>query len=36
MHPSTDEKPFLYVPETISEEAQEFLRTLKDSALAPA
>jgi monoterpene epsilon-lactone hydrolase len=29
-------EPFLHIPETVSKEAQEFLRTLKDPAQAPA
>ena len=33
---TTDEKPFVHIPETVSAEAQAFLRTLKDPALAPA
>ncbi len=36
MPPSAGEETFLYVPETVSKEAQEFLRMLKDPALAPA
>lgn len=32
----TEQTPFLHIPETVSKEAQEFLRTLKDPALAPA
>ena len=32
----TPQEPFLHVPETVSKEAQEFLRTLKDPAQAPA
>jgi hypothetical protein len=34
--PTTQQKPFLNIPETVSKEAQEFMRTLKDPALAPA
>jgi epsilon-lactone hydrolase len=30
------QKPFLHIPETVSKEAQEFLRNLKDPAQAPA
>jgi monoterpene epsilon-lactone hydrolase len=33
--PTTQQKPFLNIPETVSKEAQEFMRTLKDPALAP-
>ncbi|HEY6304386.1 MAG TPA: alpha/beta hydrolase [Terriglobales bacterium] len=29
------QEPFLHIPETVSKEAQDFLRTLKDPALAP-
>jgi epsilon-lactone hydrolase len=32
---ATPHKPFLNIPETVSKEAQKFLRTLKDPALAP-
>jgi acetyl esterase/lipase len=32
----TDERPFLHIPETVSKEAQEFLRSLKDPAQNPA
>ncbi len=32
----TQQTPFLHIPETVSKEAQEFLRTLKDPAQAPA
>jgi hypothetical protein len=32
---TTADKPFLNIPETVSKEAQQFLRTLKDPALAP-
>jgi hypothetical protein len=35
MQQTTDEKPFLHIPETVSEEARAFLRSLKDPALAP-
>jgi len=28
--------PYVHIPETISRQAQEFLRTLKDPALTPA
>ena len=33
---TTQQEPFLHIPETVSKEAQEFLRTLKDPAQAPA
>lgn len=33
--PTSPQKPFLNIPETVSKEAQEFLRTLKDPALTP-
>ena len=36
MATATEEKPFLHIPETVSKEAQEFLSSLKDPALAPA
>ena len=36
MPSSAGEKTFLYVSETVSKEAQAFLRTLKDPALTPA
>ena len=32
----TQQEPFLHIPETVSKEAQEFMRTLKDPAQAPA
>jgi acetyl esterase/lipase len=35
MQATADEKPFLHIPETVSKEARDFLRTLKDPALAP-
>jgi monoterpene epsilon-lactone hydrolase len=35
MQQTTDSKPFLHIPETVSEVAQAFLRTLKDPALTP-
>lgn len=35
MPSTTDQKTFLNIPETVSKEAQEFLRTLKDPALSP-
>jgi monoterpene epsilon-lactone hydrolase len=35
MASTTEQKPFLNIPETVSEEAQQFLRTLADPALAP-
>jgi monoterpene epsilon-lactone hydrolase len=31
-----DNQPYVHIPETISQQAQEFLRTLKDPALIPA
>jgi monoterpene epsilon-lactone hydrolase len=31
----THAEPFLHIPETVSKQAQDFLRTLKDPALAP-
>lgn len=33
--PTTDQETFLNIPGTVSTEAQEFLRTLKDPALSP-
>lgn len=36
MNSTTQQETFLHIPETVSEEAQEFLRSLKDPALAPA
>ncbi len=36
MSSPTPQEPFLHIPETVSKEAQEFLRTLKDPAQAPA
>lgn len=35
MQSTTEQQPFLNIPETVSEEAQEFLRTLTDPALTP-
>jgi len=35
MSSPTPQEPFLHIPETVSKEAQEFLRTLKDPAQAP-
>lgn len=35
MPSASEQKPFLNIPETVSKEAQEFLRTLKDPALSP-
>jgi acetyl esterase/lipase len=35
MPSATEQKPFLNIPETVSKEAQEFLRMLKDPALTP-
>jgi len=32
----TQQHPYVNVPETVSKEAQEFLRTLRDPALMPA
>jgi monoterpene epsilon-lactone hydrolase len=32
----TQQQPFLHIPESVSKEAQEFLRTLEDPAQAPA
>ncbi len=31
-----DSQPYVHVPETVSQQAQDFLRTLKDPALNPA
>lgn len=35
MQSITEQQPFVNIPETVSEEAQEFLRTLTDPALTP-
>src|SRR5437667_179026 len=35
MQSTTEQQPFLNIPETVSEEAQEFLRTLTDPASTP-
>jgi monoterpene epsilon-lactone hydrolase len=36
MNSITQQEPFLHIPETVSKEAQEFLRSLKDPAQNPA
>jgi epsilon-lactone hydrolase len=36
MAASAPQRPYVNIPETISREAQDFLRTLKDPALLPA
>ncbi len=35
MSTSASQRPYVHVPETVSPQAQEFLRTLKDPALVP-
>ena len=36
MDTASEQRPFVHVPETVSPEAQAFLRTMKDPALTPA
>jgi acetyl esterase/lipase len=36
MNAPSEEQPYVHIPETVSQQAQAFLRTLKDPALTPA